>query len=554
LRDVAGVMLLGVGIATGWIFRPWPVARIPVFHQLTFRRGSVGEARFTLDGATTLYSARWNGEHSRVYMTRGDSPESLALDPPGASLESLWPPGEMLVRIASQGKNVLARVPLTGGGPRPISENVKAADVSPVDHQCAFVRELAGKDQVEYPPGKVIYSTAASIFFLRFAPDGRSLAVAEWPVRGDDAGWVTILDLTGRKKASSSRFASLQGLAWKPNSKEVWFTGARLDPIRNIYAISLSGKERLVYRAPSALTIKDMAAGGRVLLTREDVRYGITGKSASDSSERDFSGFDFSLAIDVSADGKTMLFEEGGAAEEETFVMYLRSLDAQSVVRLGPGSAQALSPDGQWVLAVSGKIPAQLSLVPVGAGENKVLTNDSLNHTAAAWFPDGKRILFEGNEPGKPLRLYVQGVEGGPPTALTPTGTSFLRHLVGEHVISPDGKSLIAFAPDRSVTIYDVESGSSHAAKGFGNDDQFVRWAEQRDEVYITTQESSLQQLVRVYRLNTVTGKRILTKEIPIADPAGFYFVSLQLGPDAKSYFYTYTRQVSTLFLVDGLN
>jgi hypothetical protein len=50
-----------------------------------------------------------------------------------------------------------------------------------------------------------------------------------------------------------------------------------------------------------------------------------------------------------------------------------------------------------------------------------------------------------------------------------------------------------------------------------------------------------------------VTGKRRLTKEIPIPDPAGFGIGSLLLAPDAKSYFYTYTRQLSTLFLVDGL-
>jgi eukaryotic-like serine/threonine-protein kinase len=525
LLVTAGVILglLLVGVAVRWILQPRPATGIPVFHQLTFRRGLVGHARFTPDGATALYSARWNGEHSRIYMTRGDSRESLPLEPPGAFLETIWPPGEMLVHIDSKGKDVLARVPLTGGGPRPIFEDVNTADVSPVDHQSAIVRAaLAGKNQLEYPPGKVIYSTAASIPYIRFAPDGRSLAFVEWPVRDDDAGWVTILNLAGRKKASSSQFASIRGLAWKPNSKEVWFTGARPDTIRNLYAISSSGKERLVYRAPSSLTVQDMAADGRVLLTRDEVRFGIAGKSPPDSSERDFSGFDFSLVIDVSADGKTMLFEEGGA-EEGTFVMYLRSLDGQSVVQLGPGSAQALSPDGKWVLAVTGKSPGQLSLVPVGAGENKVLTNDSLNHTAAAWFPDGKRILFEGNEPGKPLRLYIQGIDGGPLTALTPPGTSFQGHLIGEHVVSPDGKSVIAFAPDWSVAIYDVESGSSHPAKGFSNDDQFVRWAEARDEVYISREINPGQPLVQIYRLNVVTGKKFLTKEISIPDPAGFF-------------------------------
>ena len=215
----------------------------------------------------------------------------------------------------------------------------------------------------------MIYSTAAAISFLRFAPDGRSLAIVEWPVRADDAGWVTILDTFGKKRASSSQFGSLRGIAWSPDSNEVWFTGARTDTIRNVYAISLSGKERLVYRAPSPLTIKDISAQGRVLLTRDDVRWGITGKGSSDPSERDFSWFDFSLAMDISPDGKTLLFEEGGGAD--VFVMYLRRLDGSPAIRVGTGSAQALSPDGKWILACTTKSPAAAFSRPCGRGRNK---------------------------------------------------------------------------------------------------------------------------------------------------------------------------------------
>jgi Tol biopolymer transport system component len=153
------------------------------------------------------------------------------------------------------------------------------------------------------------------------------------------------------------------------------------------------------------------------------VRFGITGEIASDSNEREFSWFDFSLAVDISPDGKTLLFEEGGGGEAGTYIMYLRNLDGSPAVRLGLGSAQAFSPDGKWIVACNNKLPGQLFLVPVGAGETRVLTNDSVNHTAAAWFPDGKRILFEGNEPARPLRLYIQSIDGERPVSLTAEGT-----------------------------------------------------------------------------------------------------------------------------------
>ena len=548
----AGVLLgiVAIGISLLWLSRFTSASGTLAFHQLTFGRGFMYNARFTPDGATTLYSASWNGDHSRVFMARESSPESLPLDPPRAFLESVWPPGEMLIHIENNGKDVLARVPITGGAPRPMWEDVSCADVS-ANHEVAIVRESAGSDQVEYPPGKVIYSTSASINFIRFAPDGKALAIVEWPVRGDDAGWVTILDASGKKRTASSQFGSIRGVAWNSNSKEVWFTAGKTSGLRSLYAIGLSGIERLVYQAPSPLTITDISANGRVLFSRDEVRWGINGKGPSDTIERDFSGFDFSIAIDISPDGKTLLFEEGGGGEEGTFVMYLKRLDGSPAVRLGTGSAQALSPDGKWVLAGAAKDPKQLFLVPVGAGDKRALTNDSLNHTAAAWFPDGKRVLFEGNEPGHSLRLFVQRTGGAGPIPLTPEGTSFLGHQSGQHMISSDGKSILAYAPDGSATIYDAEGGSPHSPKGFGSDDHFIRWASEKDVIYVSTVGPN--HLHKIYRLNVNTGKRILWKEIPVADPAGFSFYSLLLTPDGKSYFYTYSRELSTLFLVDGL-
>ncbi len=519
------------------------------FRQLTFGRGLIYAARFTSDGRTTLYSARWNGDQSRIFMARGDSPNSLPIDPPGASLESVWPPGEMLIHVDSNGKDVLARVPLTGGTPRPIFEDVFSADISPTSHEAAIVKKSAGIDQVEYPPGRVIYSASASIHFPRFAPDGSLLAITEWPVRGDDRGWVTILDTSGHKRVSSSQFATMRGIAWSANGKEVWFTGAKSNDLRNVYAISFSGTERLVYQAPSPLTIRDISPTGQTLFTRDDVRWGVAGATASDPRERDFSQFGFSVAVDVSPDGKMLLFEEGNQAE--TFMIYLRRLDGSEAVRLGTGSAQAFSPDGKWILACTAKVPQQLFLIPIGVGDKRVLTDDSLNHTAAAWFPNGEQILFEGNEPGRPLRLYIQRLDGRHPTPLTPEGTSFLGHQ--QRMISPDGKSIFAYAPDGSPVIYTLNGGSPRQPKGFGTHDKLIGWALDTDVMYVRRSVEVGEFPSKIYRLNVQTGEKVLWKQIAPPDLAGFGFHSMMLTPDGKSYFYTYSRELSTLFLADGL-
>ena len=68
--------------------------------------------------------------------------------------------------------------------------------------------------------------------------------------------------------------------------------------------------------------------------------------------------------------------------------------------------------------------PAQLKLLPTGAGQSRDLTKDSINHNWAHWFPDGKRILFSGNEPERGEKLYVYEIDSGKSRAVTPEGVN----------------------------------------------------------------------------------------------------------------------------------
>lgn len=549
------IALVAITSTIGWLlaFSRYSAEDLSL-QQLTFRRGVVENARFTPDGATILYGATWDGDQSRTYMLRRDSPASLPLEPVGAVVESIFPSGELLTQLSDSEKNVLATVPITGGAPRPILEGVEWADVSPSDGQPAIVKESSGKNRIEYPPGNVIYATATFVGYLRFAPNGKFLAFIEWPVRADDTGWVTIIDISGKKRAASSEFGSVQGLAWAPDSREVWLTGSKIRALRNVYALSVSGHERLVYRTPSPLTIKDISSDGRVLFTRDDVKWGIAGEGPLDSSERDYSWSDFSLAVDLSRDGKTLLFQDAGdAGNGATYAIYIRRLDGSPAVRLGSGAAQGFSPDGNWILECTNASPKQLLLLPVGVGQEKALTNDSLNHLAAAWFPDGKSILFEGNEPGHPLRLFIQKIDAATPVPLTPEGASFWGITMGEKMISSDGQSIFAQAPDGSTVIYRLD-GSARRPLGLSGNERFVGWSADPDVIYdIEYSHSNGRTIRKIYRTNIRTGRKMLWKEIQPSDPAGFGLYDLVVSPDAKSYFYTYERELFTLFLAKGL-
>ena len=139
---------------------------------------------------------------------------------------------------------------------------------------------------------------------------------------------------------------------------------------------------------PGSLVMFDIWRDGRVLLARADRRREVMSLSDGAAKERDLSWLDYSYPADLSADGKTLLFDEEGIGggvqygdvQDLTYAVYIRATDGTPAIRLGEGGATALSPDQKWVIIATPTSPEQLRLLPTGAGETQSLTNDSINH------------------------------------------------------------------------------------------------------------------------------------------------------------------------------
>jgi hypothetical protein len=53
----------------------------------------------------------------------------------------------------------------------------------------------------------------------------------------------------------------------------------------------------------------------------------------------------------------------------------------------------------KWVLSsLILHIPRQLFLIPLGPGETKQITHDSIDRSYARFLPDGKNVVFSGTE------------------------------------------------------------------------------------------------------------------------------------------------------------
>jgi len=543
LAALAGAFLLGRGSGP---------AKLPSYHQLTFRRGTIWSARFAPDGSSIVYSAAWNGSSSDLYATQKDSLESRALGLPNAEILGISSQGEMAVLLNRNylghftARGTLARMPLTGGTPREVLEDVQAADWSPDGQNLAIVRYLEGRNRLEFPIGKVLYETAGWISHVRVSPKGDMIAFLDHQLQWDDRGWVNVIDLSGNKRSLTEEWSGAEGLAWSPKGDEVWFTAAKEGEPFALHMVPLSGQDRVVQRLPNDSVLNDISRDGRLLLSIVQFSSDVIGLPAGETKERDLSWLDNVRVRDISTDGQMFTFSHFGAGSGTNYSVYLRKTDGSSPpVKLGDGAAWALSPDSKWVLAIL-STPPQIVLLPTGAGELKRIERGGIDiyGLGASWFPDGKQLLFNGREQGRPMRTYRQDISGGKPQPVTPEG------ITGT-LISPDSKFLVAADENAKQRLYPLAGGEPKEIAGLGNDDEVIRWGATEDSLYVARPNELP---TKVYRLDLRTGRKDLVKELLPSDPGGILGpIRIFMTPDARAYVYGVNRTLSSLFLVEGL-
>jgi eukaryotic-like serine/threonine-protein kinase len=524
----------------------------PLYHLLTYRRGILRMARFAPDGQTIVYSATWEGKPVEVFAARPESPESRPLGITGAEILAISSQGEMALLLGSRQvkswihTGTLGRMPMAGGAPREVLDNVQWADWSPDGNNLAVVRGVGGRTRLEYPIGKVLYETGGWISHPRVSPKGDLVAFLDHPTEGDDAGSVMVVNGNGKARVLSKGWLTLQGLAWPPGGNEVWFTATVEGIDRALYAVSLTGQQRLVSRVPGELTLQDIRADGRVLVTRGNTRRRIM-NSAGATTDQDLAWFDWSYPVSLSNDGKQMLFYEAGEGGGLSYTAYLRKTDGSPAVRLGDGQALALSPDERWALATRSDAPTDVFLLPTRAGETKPLAHGTITHVAARWFPDGKRFVFSGTEPGHGARLYVQDITGGKSRAITAEGINALSFAV-----SPDGRVVAAVGPDGKGYFYPARGGDPQPIRAFEPGEEPISWSDDGRSLYV---DRPGEMPARVYRLDLRTGLRTLWKQLMPTDPAGVEFIGpVVLTQDSKTLVYGVRQLLSDLYLVEGLN
>lgn len=530
---------LGVSFATRTTLAPGQ-AGPPAFRRITFGRGFLDAARFGPQGHV-IYSASWEGRPETVFDLQLPSLDARPLDGVGSRIVAITPNGEVAF-LRPDG--MLARVPLSGGPPKEILRGVLTADVLPDGTDFAVARTLHGRTRIEFPIGRVVCE-AFRPDWLRVSRDGRSLAFLEHPIHADDRGSVVVVDPEGRKRTLSSGWASVSGLAWSRNGREIWFTGTRLGAESALHAVSLDGTLRTVFPALGRFVLHDIAPDGRVLLERSTLWLQMRYRAPGAEAERDVSWMDLSRVVEITPDGRQILFLESGEGAGRDYAAYLRSLDNDAPLRVGKGRPTGLSRDGQWVLTIPVWEPDHLSLLPTGAGEARRLSDPGIvEYEWAGLLPDGEGIVFTGRTAGRPTRVYRRDREGGAPHPLTPEGVG-----VWWNTLSPDGSVLVAACGERQC-LYPVRGGAPRPVAGTTATTDVLGWA---DPGTLLVREGDTFP-ARVLRLDLTTGRAVPMLEIHPPDPSGVMRINgIAVATGTGAYAYSLSRKLSDLYLVEGL-
>ena len=112
---------------------------------------------------------------------------------------------------------------------------------------------------------------------------------------------------------------------------------------------------------------------------------------------------------------------------------------------------------------------------------------------------------------------------------------------------SPSGQFLLMFGAGVNKT-----SGADTCTKtDIEAGDVPIRWSTDERSLLVFRKSESVP---KIYAVDLTTGSNELWKEIIPADPAGIIDVwGVHIAPDDKSYYYSYMRNLSDLYVIEGL-
>jgi hypothetical protein len=341
-----------------------------------------------------------------------------------------------------------------------------------------------------------------------------------------------------------TRWKSIEGLAWR-SDREIWFCASSAGTALWLHSCDLQGRVRLLCRVPGRLVLHDLRSDGKVLAERNSYRASIHCLTEGSGEARDLGWLDFAELSGLSQDGRSVLFTESGDGAGPRNAVFLRGTDGSPPLRLGEGTALALSGDGRQALLVAEEGERRLLLVPVGSGTPRELPRGPLvSFQWAAFRPGNRGIILFAREDGKPPRIYLQDLDGGLPTAFGPEGFT-----PSNGALDPGGTLLLGKTQGKPEVLA-LEDGRRLPLDRIPAGLQPLGWVG-KEAVFI----KSLPGGAELFRFIPLSGAPRPWRRIEPPDRAGLFGVRrVALSADGRTLVYQTYRLLSDLYVIGNLD
>ena len=552
--SVAIVALLALAAGAAW----WAGARHvntphPVFRSLTRERGTLGAARFVPGTSDVAYGARWGLGAPQVYITRTDQPAPRVL--PGfegllqavsASAEVMGLSDTYISHASPVGR--LVSLPLSGGAARPWADQVWSASWDERGDAVVVFGAYGDEFRLEWPLGHVVTRSHDVLRAARV----RGEKVAYFREQGDtfENG---VLVVVGRDGSPREIFpvTGFTGLAWGPDGTELWVSTAGSGQSR-IEAVDMRGHSRTLLTHAGRLEIQDVDAAGRVLAVVHWYQRQVFGRAREKARDEDIGWLDAQAVMGITADGKQVLLAHLGQWSRTLGHFYLRPLAGGPALDMGSGDRQpTLSADGLWVVTCTNDPAFSLRILPTGPGTPRQVPIPEFAESDPSVFPlpGCRRAIIAAHKKGSARALFSVDLENGAVRQVAPDGAS---NYLAQTLLSPDGEWMAFLSPQPAgLVVSRVDGTDLQPVRGVARGEAVSGWY--RDSSTLVVFDRNVLP-APVVALDRKTGKRTPLWKLMPPDPVGISGVQgLMLATDGGAYAYNVIRQLSELYLVDGL-
>jgi len=410
------VVAAGVGAMMQQRLAPPPVSSPPTMESLTYSGHDESPAA-SPDGKTVAFMSARDGV-PRIWLKQVSGGGELALTEGRDDFPRFSPDGSTIafVRTAAEGSS-LYRVPLLGGDPRKILNDVTGADWSPEGRRLAFTRWVSGDRSgsivgVAAADGsgarEIAFVAGRALITPRWSPNGRTIAAVNGLGNVAAGLGIDLVDVSGSGShllASPRPSVRQSSVLWSADSRSVTYSEAE--------------------------SVAAWLTGSSARIIRQDVTTGV--------AQPIFWVANHSRTLDALGSGRLLLDTRSSRENLRELPLDNRELSPRWLTRGNSTDRQpTYSPDGQWV-AFSSNRGGNLDLWAVNRSNGIVrrLTDDPADDWDVSYSPNGRRLLWGSNRTG-PYEVWAANTDGSGAQQLSHDG-AFAQNPQE----TPDGKWVV---------------------------------------------------------------------------------------------------------------